>query len=77
MDCPVTLFLKDEFKQDSKITFENSLAVSKVASQRLGILRKSWTLGNFSMIDAFGILSCPFYSTALQCSPQLPIHILS
>ena len=27
--------------------------------------------------DAFGVLSCPFWSTVLQCGAQLPIHTLN
>ena len=43
-------------------------SVSITASQRLGILRKSWRV--FHMIDrflgdAFGVLSCQFWSTVL------------
>ena len=27
--------------------------------------------------DAFGVLSCPFWSTILQCGARLPIHTLN
>ena len=56
---------------DSKLTFEKPLRlVSRAASQRLGILNKS---GECSMTDHFlrdasGFLSCPFWSTVLQCA---------
>ena len=51
---------------DSKMTFEKHLrSVSRAASQRLGISRKSWRDGLFG--DAFGVLSCPFWSIVLQC----------
>ena len=59
---------------DSKMTFEKHfLSVSRAASQRLGILRKSWRV--FHDIDrvlgdAFGVLSCQFleYCSAVWCS---------
>ena len=62
---------------DSKMTFEKHLrSVSRVASQRLGILRSP---GEYSMIDrflggAFGVLSSKFWSTVLQCGARLQIH---
>ena len=65
---------------DSKMTFEKHLrSVSRAASQRIGILRKS---GECSMIDrflggAFGVLSCQFWSTVLQSVALLPIHTLN
>ena len=48
---------------DSKLTFEKHLrSVSRAASQRLGILRKSWRLFHDRLLigDAFGVLSCQF-----------------
>ena len=66
---------------DSKLTFEKHLrSVSKAASQKLGILRKSWRV--FQMIDcssgdAFGVLSCRFWNTVLQCGVRLPIYTLN
>ena len=64
---------------DSKMTFEKHLpSVSTAASQRLGILRKSWRvfhdrslLGRF-----FRVLSCQFSSIVLQSGARLPIHTL-
>ena len=46
---------------DSKLTFEKHLrSVSRAASQRLGILRKSWRVFHDRLLigDAFGVLSC-------------------
>ena len=56
------------------MTFEKHLrSVSRASSQRLGILRKSWRVfpGECFMIerflgDAFGVLSCQFWSIVLQ-----------
>ena len=62
---------------DSKMTFEKHLrSVSRAASQRLGILRKSWRVfhGNRFLGDAFGVLSCQFWNTVLQSGALLPIH---
>ena len=67
---------------DPKMTFEKHLrSVSRPASQRLGILRKSWP-GEYSMIDCFlgyalVVLSYPFWSTVLQCGAPLSIHTLN
>ena len=63
---------------DSKMTFEKHLrAVSRAVSQRLGILKKSWLvysmIGRFSW-DTFGVFSCQFWSTILQCGDRLPIY---
>ena len=55
-------------------------SVSRAASQRLGI---SWgSPAEYSMIDcssgdAFGVLSCQFWNTVLQCGVRLPIHTLN
>ena len=68
---------------DSKMTFEKHLrSVSRAASQILGFLRKCWRVFHCSMIDrffgdAFGVLSCPFWSTFLQCGARLPIHTVN
>ena len=65
---------------DSKKTFEKHLRlVSRAASQRLGILRKSCEC---SMIDRFfggalGVLSYQFCSIVLQSGARLPIHTLN
>ena len=67
---------------DSKMTFEKHLrSVSRAASQRLGILRKSWRVfhdvpDRFSG-DAFGVLSFQFWSIVLQSGARLPIHTLN
>ena len=64
----------------SKMTFEKHLhSVSRAASQRLSILSHP---GECSMIDrilgdAFGILSCQFWSTLLPSGARLPIHTLN
>ena len=66
---------------DSKMTFEKHLrSVSRAASQRLGILRKSWQVFH-SMIDCFlgdalGVLFCRFWSTVPPFGARLPIHTL-
>ena len=56
---------------DSKMTFEMHLrSVSRAASQRLSILRKSLIDRFFG--DAFGVLSCQFWSIVLQSGARLP-----
>ena len=65
---------------DSKMTFEKHLrSVSRAASQRLGILRKSWWLfHDRSLLErCFGVLCCQFWSTVLQCRARLQIHTLN
>ena len=66
---------------DSKMTFEKHLrSVSRAASQRLGILRKSWRVfhgRSFLGMFAFGVLSCQFCSIVLQSGARLPIHTLN
>ena len=65
---------------DSKITFEKHLRfASRAASQRLGILRKSWRVFHDRSLlgDAFGVLSCQFWSTVLQSGARLQIHTLN
>ena len=64
---------------DSKLTFEKHFrSVSTAASQRLGILRKSWRVFHDSSSgDAFGVLSCQFWNSVLQCGVRLPIHTLN
>ena len=72
---------------DSKIIFEKHLCfVSSAASQRLGILRKSWRVfHDRSLLGRyFRILSCQFWSTVLQmwcsaadkirCNPTLLLY---
>ena len=69
---------------DFKMTFEKHLrSVSIATSQRLFILRTSWRVfhdehGNDRFVgDAFRVLSCQFWSTALQSGARLPIHTLN
>ena len=65
---------------DSKMTFEKHLrSVSRAASQRLGILRKSWRVFHDRALlgDAFGVLSCQFWSIVLLSGARLPIHTLN
>ena len=65
---------------DSRMTFEKHLRlVSRAASQRLGILRKSWRVFHDRLLlgRCFWGLSCPFWSTVLQCDAPLPIHTLN
>ena len=65
---------------DSKLTFEKYLCLaSKSASQRCGILKKSWRVfHDRSLLErCFWGLSSPFWSTILQCGAQLPIHTLN
>ena len=67
---------------DSKMTFEKHLcSVSRAASQRLGISKKSepgvYFMTGYSSEDAFGILSCPFWNTVLQWGTRLLIHTLN
>ena len=60
--------------------FEKHLrSVSRTASQRLGILRKSWRVfDDRSLLGrCFGVLPCPFWSAVLQCGARLPIHTLN
>ena len=65
---------------DYKMTFEKHLRwVSRAASQRLGIL---WKSDEYSKIDRFlgdasGVLSCTFFSSALQCGARLPKRTLN
>ena len=62
---------------DSKMTFEKHLrSVSWAASQRLGILRKSWReFYDRSLLGrCFRGFVPPFWRTVLQCFVRLPIH---
>ena len=64
---------------DSKITFEKHLhSVSREASQRLGILRKSRKVLEDRLLfgRSFGVLCCPTWSIVLQCGAWLQIHTL-
>ena len=64
---------------DSKMTFEKHLrSVSRAATQRLGILWKSWQVFHDRSFlgDALGVLSCQFWSTVLPFGALLPIHTL-
>ena len=65
---------------NSKMTFETHLCmVSRVISQRPGILRKSYREFNDrgSLKEAFVVFPCPFSSTGLQCGARLPIRTLN
>ena len=65
---------------DSVMSFEKHLlSVSRTASQRLGILRKSWRVfhDRLLLVRCFRGLSCPFWSTVLQCGARLRIHTLN
>ena len=62
-----------------KMTFEKHLrSVSWSASQRLGILRKSWCIFHDRLLlgRCIRVLSCPFCSAVLQCGARLLIHAL-
>ena len=64
---------------DSKMTFEKHLrSVFRAASQRLGILRKSWQVFHDRLLlgYALGVLFCRFWSTVLPFGTRLPIHTL-
>ena len=65
---------------DSELTFEKHLrSVSRSASQRLGILGSpdEYSTIDCSSGDAFGVLSCQFFNTVLQCGVRLAIHTLN
>ena len=65
---------------DSKMTFEKHLRqVSRAASQRLGILRKSRRVFHDRSLlgRCFRGLSCQFWSAVLQSGARLPIHTLN
>ena len=62
---------------DSKLTFEKH----RSPEQLLKDLVSRGSPGGYSMIywssgDAFGVLSCQFWNTVLQCGVRLPIHTL-
>ena len=65
---------------DSKIE-KHLRSGSRAASQRLGILRKSFRVFHDIYIvswgDAFVVLFSRFLSTVLQCGARLPIHTLN
>ena len=65
---------------DSKMTIEKYLRlVSRTASQRLGILRKSWRVfHDRSLLErCFVVLCCQFWSSVLQCGARQPIHTIN
>ena len=65
---------------DYKITFEkHHRSVSRTASQRLGILRKSWRVFHDRQLLGryFQVLSCQFWITVLQSGARLSIHTLN
>ena len=61
------------------MTFEKHLSsVSRAASQKFGILRRSeCSMIDRFMGDAFGVLSCQFWSIVLQSGARQPIHTLN
>ena len=63
---------------DSKMTFEKHLcSVSRAASQRRGgSPGECFTIDRF-LGDAFGVLSCQFWSIVLQSGARLPMHTLN
>ena len=65
---------------DHKMTLEKHLhLVSRTASPRLVILKKSWRVfhDGSPLERCFRVLSCPFWSTVLQCGAWLLIHTLN
>ena len=65
---------------DSKMTFERHLrSVSIAASQRLGILRKSWRVFHDRSLlgRCFRGFVLPVLGTVLQSSARLPKHTLN
>ena len=65
---------------DSTMTFKKHIrSVFRAASQRLGILRKYLRVFHDRSLlgGCFRVLSCPFWSTDLQCGARLPIHTLN
>ena len=65
---------------DTKMTFEKHLrSVSRAASQRLGIFRKSWRVFHDTSLlgRCFQGLSCKFWSIVLQSGTGLPINTLN
>ena len=68
------LFLRSS---EVKASFKKHLqSVSRATSQRLCILRKSWQVFNdrLRLGSFFRVLSCPFWSTFMQCGAHLQIH---
>ena len=65
---------------DSKLTFEKHIrSVPRAASQRLGILRKSWRVYHDRLLigRCFWGFKGQFWNTVLQCGVRLPIHTLN
>ena len=68
---------------DSKMIFQKHLrSVSRAASQRLGILRKSWLVFHDRSLlgrcfRCFVLPVFEYYSAVWTCGAQLPIHILN
>ena len=64
---------------DYKMTFEKHLrSVSRAASQRLGILRKSWRVFHDTLLleRCFRGYVLPVLESVLQCGARLPIHTI-
>ena len=65
---------------DSKVTCKKHLrSVSRAASRRFGILRKSWRVFHDRSLVGRCFLGfvLPVWSTLLQCGARLPIHTLN
>ena len=65
---------------DFKMTIVKHIRpVSRAASQRFSILRKSWRVFHDRSLleDAYGVLSSPLLITVLRCGARLPIHTLN
>ena len=65
---------------DSQMTFEKHLrTVSRAASQRLGILRKSWRVFHDRLLlgRCFRGFVLPVLESGLRCGARLPIHTLN
>ena len=65
---------------DSKMIVEKHLrSVSRAASQRICILRKSWRVFHDRSLlgRCFRVLSCQFWSIVLQAGARLPMHTLN
>ena len=62
---------------DSKMTYEKHLhSVSRAATQRLVMLRKSWQVFHNRLLlqRCFNGFVLQFWNTDLQCGARLPIH---
>ena len=62
---------------DSKMTLRVSLLGFQKSFSKAWYLEEVLSSLDCFFGDAFGVLSCPFWSTALQCGARLPIHTLN